>query len=62
MLRLAAAGYARYIIYWERRDGEFKKTMIVHPRHLHDLEPFASTADGFNHKWIIDFIKQMHQA
>ena len=59
MLRLAAAGYARYLVYIENQDGSNKRTLIVHPKRLKDLEPEAWCL-GYNHRWVIDFLKDRH--
>lgn len=58
MLRLAAAGVARYVI-WEEKRG-IKRTLIVHPRHFHDLthETFCV---GFDKKWLIEQVRQLHR-
>lgn len=61
MLRLAAASYARYII-WEERDGR-KRTMIVHPRHIgeRDLHGFAEAwCVGFNQRFVVDQMGKVH--
>jgi len=59
MLRLAAAGYARYLIYLENKDGSNKRTLIVHPKKLGTLEPEAE-CDGHNHRWVADFFMERH--
>ena len=55
--RLAAAGFCRYVVYWEK--GLFKRTMIVHPRNITSLIPEVSVV-GFNHQFVIDYIRQVH--
>lgn len=60
MLRLAGAGYARYLIYREDKNGQSKKTMIVHPTHIKDLEAEAWCI-GHNHKWAAEFFRKRHQ-
>jgi hypothetical protein len=59
MLRLAAVGYARYVI-WEEGRG-IKRTMIVHPKHLSDLVATA-WCTGFNHQWIVEQMRIVHRA
>jgi hypothetical protein len=59
MLRLAAAGYARYLIYMEDKDGGNKRTLIVHPKHLGDLEPEAGCM-GHDHRWVVEFLRERH--
>ena len=58
MLRLAAAGSAYYVIWHEK--NSVKKTMIVHPKHLHDLMP-ETFCVGFDHKFIVEYVKKVHQ-
>jgi hypothetical protein len=57
MLRLAAAGYARYVI-WEERRG-IKRTLIVHPKYLKDLTP-ESFCIGFDMRWLTKKIAEIH--
>lgn len=59
MLRLAAAGYARYVI-WHETHGGFKRTMIVRPRDIKDLTPEAFCV-GFDHKWLVNEIRKAHR-
>jgi hypothetical protein len=59
MLRLAVAGYARYLIYMEDKDGGNKRTMIVHPKKLGTLEPEAE-CKGHDHRWVTEFFKRRH--
>lgn len=63
MCRLAVVGHARYVIWRETPHGG-KSTMIVHPLIVHnrtdwDLQPEAVTI-GFDHRWLVDQIKQVH--
>jgi hypothetical protein len=57
MLRLAAAGYARYVV-WEDKCG-IRRTLIVHPKHLSDLTPEAFCV-GFDMKWLVEQIRVVH--
>ena len=59
MLRLSAAGHARYVI-WEERRG-IKRTLIVHPKDIGGLKPEAWCA-GFDHKWLVEQIGKAHGA
>jgi|SRR6185436_505840 len=59
MLRLAAAGYARYIIWREEADGSDKQTLIVHPEHLATLTPEAWCA-GYDHRWMVEQLARAH--
>lgn len=61
MLRLAAASfYARYLVYFENKSGSLKRTLIVHPNRLHDLQPEESTT-GHNHKWVAEHLLKLHR-
>lgn len=59
MLRLAGAGFARYIIYDENKVGQNKRTLIVHPKHLKDLEPEVWCV-GHDHRFIVEYITSVH--
>lgn len=60
-IRLAVANHCRFVIWWENGLGEGKRTMIVHPRMIHDgtMVPDTATA-GFNHKWLVEQVKKQH--
>lgn len=58
MLRLAAAGYARYVIWHEKRG--IKRTLVVHPKHLGDLTPEVWCV-GFDHRFIVEFMRSAHR-
>lgn len=57
MMRLAGAGYARYVV-WEEKRG-VKRTLIVHPKDLKDLTPEAWCV-GFDHRWLAEQIRKAH--
>lgn len=63
MLRLAAAGYARYIV-WEERRG-IQRTLIVHPRAVHERSGWALVPEtwcvGFNHRWLVEQVMKAHR-
>lgn len=59
MLRLAQAGFARYIIWLEDRDGSNKQTLIVQPSQLSTLQAERHCL-GFNHAFLTDFIQGVH--
>lgn len=59
MRRLAVGGFARYIIYIENKNGEAKRTLIVHPNLLKDLIPENWTV-GFNHRFVVEYIRKAH--
>lgn len=63
--RLAVQGFCRYVIWWEGASGLGKRTMVVHPRKVHErtgwlLDPEEVTP-GFDHKWLVDYVKQVHR-
>lgn len=60
MLRLAAAGFARYIVWQEHRDGSNKRTLIVHPTNLKDLLPEAFCI-GYDMRFLVDYILKVHR-
>jgi hypothetical protein len=59
MLRLAAAGFARYVIYLEDKDGDNKRTLIVHPKKLGTLEPECQCV-GHDHHWVVEYFRKRH--
>jgi hypothetical protein len=60
MRKLAATSHsALYIIYEEKKD--VRRTLIVHPRWLHELDNGEWTND-FDHQWVIDFIRKIHES
>lgn len=61
-MRLAVQAHCRYVIWFESRSGTGQRTMIVHPRQVHDksLLPLESCA-GFDHRWLVGEIRKVHQ-
>jgi hypothetical protein len=61
-MRLAVANHCRYVIWWETSMGTSQRTMIVHPRMIHEgkLIPDASCV-GFDHDWLVDQVKRAHR-
>ena len=61
-MRMAGAGHCRYVIWYEH-DG-MQQTMIVHPRMVHFRTGWNLEAEawciGFNHRWLVDQIRQAH--
>jgi len=57
-LRLAAAGTCFYVIYHE--EGNYKRTLIIHPRNIKTLDPEV-WQPGFDHSFVIDYIKWTHR-
>lgn len=58
MLRLAAAGYARYIV-WEEVRG-ILRTLIVHPMHISTLQP-ETFCRSFDMLWLVEQIRKVHE-
>lgn len=59
MRRLAGAGFARYIIY--DYTGRVKRQVrIVHPRDMNEWRTSGDAVTGFDHLWVIEFIRKVH--
>lgn len=68
MLRLAAAGHARYLIYDASKF--VPRILIVHPKHFKewatefeawvDCRADAKGAPIFDQKWVVDHIRRVH--
>lgn len=65
-MRLAVAGHCRYILWTETANGANKRTLIIHPRAMHERASWTPEAEaacaGFNHRWLVDYIKQVHHS
>lgn len=67
MLRLAAAGFhARYIIFTEDKNGDFKKTFIIHPKYIKlfsqkDGVAVEASCLDFNNKFLLEYIRGVHE-
>jgi len=59
MLRLAAAGFARYVLWMEVGNG-VETTLIVHPKKLKDLE-WEVAIPRFDHKAVVSYMKAVHE-
>lgn len=60
MRRLAYAGYAFFLIYWESRSGE-RRTIIVDPEHINlPVEQHGNYIKGFDHHWVAGNIHEVH--
>lgn len=59
MLRLAAAGYARYVV-WEEKLG-IRRTLVVHPRQIGAVDAEA-WCTGFDHRFVVAFMRKVHGA
>lgn len=62
MCRMAVAGHARYIVWYEK--GAIQRTMIVHPKKvMHrtgwNLEAEASCS-GFDMRWLVGEVRKAH--
>jgi hypothetical protein len=64
-MRLAIAGYCRYVLWWETAKGVGQRTMIIHPRQMHDRVgsfPLAEAwCSGYNHRWLVHYIRGIHE-
>lgn len=59
MLRLGVASSAYYVVYWEKK--LVRRTYIVEPSEIgKSWEEWTRYTDGFNHQWVLDFIKGVH--
>lgn len=73
-MRLAAMAHCRYVVWYETRRGDGKMTMIVHPKQVHEHKGTGSSTicgitlipeawcDGFNHGWLVEQVRKVHQA
>lgn len=61
MQRLATAGFARYVIWLQHANGTAKRTLIVHPRQF-DVLRTEHWCSGFDHHFVVDYMKQVHRA
>lgn len=61
MMRLALAGFAYFIIYYEK--GKEKRTFIVHPKDIgksfDELLTCCPNTDEFDHDYVIRFIQEL---
>lgn len=64
-MRLADAGYCRYVIWQESRQGYHPRTLIVHPLMVHTRSTWDFTPDawceGYDHQWLVDYINRIHR-
>lgn len=63
-MRLAVVAHCRYVIWYENVNGDEQRTMIVHPREIHNrtswyLHSEVSTP-GFDHRWLVEQIRKAH--
>lgn len=59
MLQLAAAGFARYVVWEEKRS--VMRTLIVHPKRIGTLMP-EDWCTGFDMQFIVDFMRKVQHA
>lgn len=58
--RLAHAGHAWYVVFWEDKKG--RMTYIVAPHLIgKDRSEWQDSAEGFNYDFIIQFLKKVHK-
>lgn len=65
MMRLAASGsYARFVIWQENPDGSNKRTLIVHPKVIHEYSGSEMEIEdgclGFDHRWLAEWVCKVH--
>ena len=63
-MQLNAQGFCRYIVWWEDSNGLNKRTLLVHPKQIHERQGWILTAldacRDFDHQWVVDIIKRVH--
>lgn len=63
-LRLATAGFCRYVIWQETAAGHDQRTLIVHPVEVHERVGWTLKAEaatrGFDHRWLVEQIRLVH--
>lgn len=59
MQKLALAGSAFFLVYWEK--GGIRRTYIVPPKDI-DLDPseWTNFTEGFDHKWVLKYLWGLH--
>lgn len=58
--RLDDTSYARYIIWMEAADGSNKRTYIVQPRYLKNTSEWRVWCHGYDHVFVVGFMKAVH--
>lgn len=62
-MRLAVQGHCRYVLWHENSDGSNKRTLIVHPTHIHrKTDIVESSCDGHDHAWLVRQVRRAHHA
>jgi hypothetical protein len=63
-MRLAIAGYCRYVVWQENAQGEDRRTLIVHPQQIRERKGWSLVEEdgcvGFDHKFLVSFIRKIH--
>jgi hypothetical protein len=63
-MRLAAQGHCKYVVWQESRTGTGQRTMILHPRQVHERSGWAFVPEawsvGFDHRWLAGQIRKAH--
>lgn len=59
MLRLAGAGFARYVVWEENKHG-IQRTLVVHPKNLVSMTP-EEWFVGYDHKAIVEYMRKVHR-
>lgn len=64
-MRLAAVGHCRYVIWQETYEGTCPRTMIVHPREVHNRGGYRVTPEsfcsGYDMKWLANKVRELHK-
>ena len=61
LLRLERAGSGLFIVYREYPGTHHRRTYIVNPRVIGmPMDDWKFFSEGFDHKWVIDYIKELH--
>jgi hypothetical protein len=61
--RLSHQGFCRYVIWWEDKKGQNKKTFIVHPSKLSSSDLITDAeewTDGFDMQWLCEYVRRIH--
>lgn len=58
--QLAEQGICYYVIYEARKATQ--RTLIVEPKNVEHWEESTLTVPGFNHLWVAQFIRQVHES
>lgn len=61
LLRLQKAGSGLFVVYREFPATHHRRTYIVNPRVIGiPMDDWQFFAEGFDHKWVVNHIKELH--